>query len=126
MRTIPGVGPFTASAIVAASGDEHQFRGGRSFAARLGLTPLNRSSGGKERPGHVSKMGDRYIRRRLALGKVSRIKQIQKQPEQFDPRFADILERRPPKLAAVAMAKKTARIIWAVLSREQDYQLRAV
>jgi transposase len=124
LRTIPGVGPITASAIVASIGDGRQFSNGRSFAAWLGLTPLNRSSGGKERLGRISKMGDRYIRRLLVLGMTSRIKQIQQRPEKFDPWFADILERKPPKLAAVAMANKTARIIWAVLTREQDYRLR--
>ncbi len=126
LRTIPGVGPITASAIVASIGDGHQFANGRSFAAWLGLTPLNRSSGGKERLGRISKMGDRYIRRLLVLGMTSRIKQIQQRPEQFDPWFADILERKPPKLAAVAMANKTARIIWAVLTREQNYRIRAI
>ena len=125
LRTIPGVGPITASAIAATVGDGRQFPNGRSFAAWLGLTPLNRSSGGKERLGRISKMGDRYIRRLLVLGMTSRIKQIQQRPDQFDPWFADILERKPAKLAAVAMANKTARIIWAVLTREQDYQLRA-
>jgi transposase len=124
LRTIPGVGPITASAIVASIGDGHQFSNGRSFAAWLGLTPLNRSSGGKERLGRISKMGDRYIRRLLVLGMTSRIKQIQRRPDQFDPWFANILERKPAKLASVAMANKTARIIWAVLTREQDYQLR--
>lgn len=124
LRTIPGVGPITASAIVATIGNGRQFSSGRSFAAWLGLTPLNRSSGGKERLGRISKMGDRYIRRLLVLGMTSRIKQIQQRPDQFDPWFADILDRKPTKLAAVAMANKTARIIWAVLSREQNYQLR--
>ena len=126
LRTIPGVGPITASAIVASIGDGHQFSSGRSFAAWLGLTPLNRSSGGKERLGRISKMGDRYIRRLLVLGMTSRIKQIQQRPDQFDPWFSDILERKPAKLAAVAMANKTARIIWAVLTREQDYRIRAI
>jgi transposase len=59
LRTIPGVGPVTASAIVATVGDARQFKNGRQFAAWLGLTPLNRSSGGKERQGRISKMGDR-------------------------------------------------------------------
>ena len=126
LRTIPGVGPITASAIVASIGDGHQFSNGRSFAAWLGLTPLNRSSGGKERLGRISKMGDRYIRRLLVLGMTSRIKQIQQRPDQFDPWFSDILERKPAKLAAVALANKTARIIWAVLTREQDYRIRAI
>ncbi|WP_170607653.1 IS110 family transposase [Ruegeria arenilitoris] len=124
LRTIPGVGPITASAIVASIGDGRQFSNGRSLAAWLGLTPLNRSSGGKERLGRISKMGDRYIRRLLVLGMTSRIKQIRHRPDQFDPWFSEILERKPAKLAAVAMANKTARIIRAVLTREQDYKVR--
>ena len=108
LRTIPGVGPITASAIAATVGDGRQFPNGRSFAAWLGLTPLNRSSGGKERLGRISKMGDRYIRRLLVLGMTSRIKQIQQRPDQFESWFADILDRKPAKLAAVAMANRTA------------------
>lgn len=125
LRTIPGVGPITASAIVASIGDGHQFSNGRSFAAWLGLTPLNRSSGGKERLGRISKMGDRYIGV-LVLGMTSRIKQIKQRPDQVDPWFAYIRERKPAKLAAVAMADKTARIIWELLTREQDYRIRAI
>ncbi|MDX1500710.1 MAG: IS110 family transposase [Woeseiaceae bacterium] len=124
LETIPGIGPVTASALVATVGDARQFRSGRAFAAWLGLTPLNRSSGGKERLGRMSKMGDRYIRRLLVLGMISRIRRIQQHPEQYDPWFADILDRKPSKLAAVAMANKTARIAWAILTRGQDYKLR--
>ena len=76
LQTIPGVGPITASAIVATVGSGKQFNNGREFAAWLGLTPLNKSSGGKERLGRISKMGDQYIRRLLVLGMVSRIRQI--------------------------------------------------
>ena len=125
LQTIPGVGPITASAIAATIGSARQFRSGRDLAAWLGLTPLNRSSGGKERLGRVSKMGDRYIRRLLVVGMTSRIKQIRQRPDAYDPWFAAILERKPAKLAAVAMANKTARIVWAVLSRGEPYRLRA-
>jgi transposase len=125
LQTIPGIGPITASAIAATIGTARQFRSGRDLSAWLGLTPLNRSSGGKERLGRVSKMGDRYIRRLLAVGMTSRIKQIKHRPEAFDPWFSDILDRKPAKLAAVAMANKTARIVWAVLSRGTPYQLRS-
>ena len=125
LQTIPGVGPITASAIAATIGSAHQFRSGRDLAAWLGLTPLNRSSGGKERLGRVSKMGDRYIRRLLVVGMTSRIKQIKRRPEAYDPWFSSILDRKPAKLAAVAMANKTARIVWAVLSRGENYRQRA-
>ena len=126
LETIPGIGPITASAIVATIGSAEQFRCGRDFAAWLGLTPINRSTGGKERLGRISKMGDRYIRNLMVVGMTSRIKQIKSAPERFDPWFTDILERKPAKLAAVAMANKTARIIWAVLTRNEPYRIRTV
>jgi len=126
LQTIPGVGPITASAIVATVGSGKQFNNGREFAAWLGLTPLNKSSGGKERLGRISKMGDQYIRRLLFLGMVSRIRQIAKTPEAFDPWFADILARKPNKVAAIAMANKTARVAWAVLTRNEPYKVRTI
>jgi len=125
LRTIPGVGPITASAIVATIGSGKQFNNGRELAAWLGLTPLNKSSGGKERLGHISKMGDQYIRRLLVLGMTSRIRSIRATPEKFDPWFADILSRKPSRVAAIAMANKTARMIWAVLTRNEPYKVRA-
>ena len=126
LRTIPGVGPITASAIVATVGSGKQFNNGREFAAWLGLTPLNKSSGGKERLGHISKMGDQYIRRLLVLGMTSRIRSIRSEPEKFDPWFADILSRKPSRVAAIAMANKTARMVWAVLIRNEPYKVRTV
>ena len=124
LQTIPGIGPITASAIVATVGSAGQLRCGRDLSAWLGLTPINRSTGGKERLGRISKMGDRYIRRLMVIGMTSRMKQIKSAPERFDPWFADLLERKPAKLAAVAMANKTARIIWAVLARNEPYRIR--
>lgn len=126
LQTMPGVGPITASAIMATVGTGKQFSNGREFSAWLGLTPLNRSSGGKERLGRISKMGDRYIRGLLVLGMVSRMRAINKSPELFDPWFADILARKPGKVAAVAMANKTARMIWAVLTRNEPYRVRTI
>jgi transposase len=151
LRTIPplvhvymhcraaGVGPITASEIVATVGSGKQFNNGRELAAWLGLTPLNKSSGGKERLGHISTplmvcrqtisrqwMGDQYIRRLLVLGMTSRIRSIRLEPEKFDPWFADILSRKPSRVAAVAMANKTARMIWAVLTRNEPYKVRTV
>ena len=125
LQTIPGIGPITASAIVATIGSGKQFNNGRELSAWLGLTPLNKSSGGKERLGRISKMGDQYIRRLLVLGMTSRIRLIKAKPEKFDPWFTDILARKPSKVAAIAMANKTARIIWAVLTRNEPYKVRA-
>jgi len=124
IETIPGIGPITASAIVATVGSGEQFRSGRDLSAWLGLTPIINSTGGKERLGRISKMGDRYIRRLLVVGMTSRMKQISENPERFDPWFADILQRKPAKLAAIAMANKTARNIWAVLACNEPYAAR--
>ena len=126
LETIPGVGPVIASAIVATIGSGKQFKNGRQFSAWLGLTPLNKSSGGKERLGHISKMGDQYIRRLLFLGMTSRIRRIQAEPEKFDPWFAEVLSRKPRMLAAIAMANKTARMIWVILTRNEPYKIRTV
>ena len=122
LRSIPGVGPVTASAIVATAGDASQFKNGREFAAWLGLTPLNRSSGGKEKLGRITKMGDRYIRRLLVTGITSRLRQMKTHPERVDPWSRALLDRKPARLATVAMANKTARIIWAVLSKNEYHR----
>ncbi|MEM8624616.1 MAG: IS110 family transposase [Pseudomonadota bacterium] len=125
LRSIPGVGPVTASAIAATIGDGTQFKSGREFAAWLGLTPLNRSSGGKERLGKITKKGDSYIRRLLVIGMTSRLKRARQDPDTLDPWARRLLERKPARLATVAMANKTARIIWAVLTRGTDYRRAA-
>lgn len=125
LRTIPGVGPVTASAIVATAGDGHQFCNGREFSAWLGLTPINRSSGGKERLGRISKMGDRYVRRLLVAGMTARLRHMKDDPDRADPWAVALLERKSPRLATVAMANKTARIVWAVLTRNERYQSHA-
>lgn len=122
LETIPGVGPVTASAIVATVGTPDQFGSGREFAAWLGLTPQNRSSGGKERLGRISKMGDRYLRKLLVGGMTSRVRAAVRRPDRVDPWLASLLERKPIRLATVAMANKTARIIWAVLTRNEPYK----
>lgn len=126
LQTIPGIGPITASAIIATVGTPEQFNSGREFAAWLGLTPLNRSSGGRERLGRISKMGDQYIRKLLVCGMTSRVRQAKARPEDVDPWFKALLERKPARLASVAMANKTARVIWAVLTRNEPYKQTAV
>ena len=90
----------------------------------VGCVRVNRSSGGKERLGRISKMGDQYIRRLLVLGMMSRMRQITKNPERYDPWFVDIMARKAGKVAAVAMANKTARMVWAVLTRNEPYKVR--
>jgi len=125
LQTIPGVGPVTASAVAATIGSGHQFRSGREFAAWLGLTPRNHSSGGKERLGKITKMGDRYLRQLIVVGMTSRVRQVANHPERADPWLADLLQRKPARLVTVAMANKTARIMWAVLTKNEPYRPHA-
>lgn len=118
---IEGIGPITATALVAAVGDRSCFRNGRQFAAWLGLVPRQRSSGGKSRLFGISKRGDRYLRTlmihgaRAVLGKAG---------GKTDPRsqwIGRMRERRHPNVVAVALANKNARIVWSVLSRDEEY-----
>ena len=125
LRTIPGVGAVTASAIIASIGDGHQFRNGREFAAWLGLTPANKSSGGKEKLGRITKMGDQYLRSLLVVGMTSLVRQTRSHPERARKWLTSLLERKPARVATVAMANKTARTVWAVLTRNEPYSPRA-
>jgi len=124
LQTIPGVGPVTASALAATIGSGHQFKNGREFAAWLGLTPTNRSSGGKERLGKITKMGDQYLRQLLVVGMTSLVRQTKSHAERANKWLAALLERKPARLATVAMANKTARIVWAVLTKNEPYMPR--
>jgi transposase len=117
LMTIPGIGPVGATALAASVTDPHQFRSGRQFAAWLGLTPLQKSSGGKERLGHITKMGDKYLRKLLIVGMTSLVSRAKSRPEKIDPRLANLLARKPVRVATVAMANKTARTIWAIMTR---------
>lgn len=89
MATIPGIGVISATALAASVTDPHQFRSGREFAAWLGLTPLQNSSGGKERMGRISKTGDKYLRRLLVVGMTSLVWRARVTPEAVDPRIND-------------------------------------
>jgi len=119
--TIPGIGPVGATALAASVTDPHQFRSGRQFAAWLGLTPLQKSSGGKERLGRITKMGDKYLRKLLVVGMTALVRRAKQNPA-VDPRLADLLARKPTRVATVAMANKTARVIWAIMSRGETYR----
>jgi len=120
LATIPGIGPITASAIAAAVPDASLFRSGRQFAAWLGLTPRANSSGGKERLGGITKQGDGYLRRLLVVGATAVMRMTRKNPAR-QPWMAGLLERKPTKIATVALANKTARIAWAVMTRKEVY-----
>jgi transposase len=120
LATIPGIGPITASAIAATVSDASMFRSGRQFAAWLGLTPRPHSSGGKERLGGISKQGDGYLRRLLVVGATAVMRMARKDASR-QPWLAQLLTRKPPKIATVAFANKTARIAWAVMARNEVY-----
>ena len=117
LMTIPGIGPVGATALAASVTNPHQFGSGQQFAAWLGLTPLQKSSGGKERLGRITKMGDKYLRKLLIVGMTSLVRRAKYNPGKIDPRLADLLTRKPTRVATVAMANKTARIIWAIMTR---------
>jgi transposase len=125
LATIPGIGPITASAIAAAVPDASLFRSGRQFAAWLGLTPRPHSSGGKERLGGITKQGDGYLRRLLVVGATA-VMRVARKDASPQPWMAQLLERKPTKIATVALANKTARIAWAVMARKEVYTPTAV
>lgn len=120
LATIPGVGVISATALAASVADPGQFRSGREFSASLGLVPRQNSSGGKDRLGRISKMGDRYLRKLLVVGATSVVRRAR--DTKSNPWVGKLLERKPTRLVTVAMANKTARIVWAVLARGEAYR----
>ena len=120
LATIPGIGPITASAIVAAVPDATLFKSSRQFAAWLGLTPKSHSSGGKERLVGISKQGDGYIRRLLVLGATA-VTRFTRQGHGIKIWASQLLDRKPSRLVTVALANKMARIVWALMIRKQSY-----
>jgi transposase len=126
LATVPGVGIMGASAIAATVTDPSLFRSGREFAAWLGMTPRQNSSGGKERLGRTSKRGDKYIRSLLTAGAVAVLRHARNRPTRDGEWVRALLARKPTKVAAVALANKTARIVWAVMMRGGGYQPKEV
>ncbi len=123
LMKIPGVGPISAHAAIAAIGDGSQFASGRDFAAWLGLTRKNYDTGGKHRnTGHISKAGDRALRSLLVLGASAWLRHVRAKPEKGSAWIRGVLGRRPVKVAVVAQAAKTARIIWALLRSGKSYR----
>jgi transposase len=120
--TIPGIGPVTATALVALAPDPQAFRCGRDFSAWLGLTPLQKSSGGKQKLGQITKMGERTLRRLLVIGASAVIKQAAMRGAPAGSWLAQMLARKPRMLVAVALANKTARIVWALLAKGGIYR----
>ena len=119
LATIPGFGPILSSAMAARAVEPERFGSGRDFAAWLGLTPKESSSGGKSRLGGISKQGDATLRRLLVSGAQA---VLNGRRAQNDPWLARLLREKPRMVAAVALANKMARIAWAVMVREEDFR----
>jgi len=119
----PGVGPLTAHALLATAPDLARFKSGRDFAAWLGLTPREASTGGKRRLGAITKQGDQTLRRLLVLGATAWLRHVGRQPDKASPWLRGLMARQPrKKVVAVAQAARTARILWAMLRDNQPYR----
>ncbi len=122
LMTVPGVGPISATAIAALAPPAETFVKGRDFAAWLGLTPLQRSTGGKQKLGVTSKMGERTLRRLLIIGSSAVVQQASKRGAPKGSWLEQMLARKPRMLVIVALANKMARIIWALLVKQENYR----
>ena len=126
LMQLPGIGAVTATALLASAGDLGEFRNGRQFAAWLGLVPRHYASGGKSRNGRITKRGDAYVRTLLIHGARAALRTAKRRDDALSHWALAVQERRGANKAAVALAAKHARIIWAMLVRDADYQPRAV
>lgn len=122
LMTIPGIGPIAATAIAALAPPAETFRRGRDFAAWLGLTPRQMSTGGKQKLGAISKMGERTLRRLLIIGSSAVVMQACRRGAAKGSWLEGMLARKPRMLVTVAQANKTARIVWALLVKNEDYK----
>ena len=120
LATIPGIGPLIASAITATVAEAAAFRSGREFAAWLGLTPRQKSTGGKQRLGRITRRGDQYLRRLLIVGAQTVL--LRSKAAKANPWIQGLLARCARLKVAVALANKTARIAWAILLRGESYR----
>ncbi|SNY91124.1 Transposase [Cohaesibacter sp. ES.047] len=122
LMSVPGIGPITAVALTALAPDPASFRKGRDFAAWTGLTPKQYSSGGKERIGHTSKMGQRDLRRLLIIGAASVVRWAIRRGSDQGGWLGQMLARKPRMLVTVALANKMARVAWALMSKNEKYK----
>jgi transposase len=122
LMTIPGVGPITATAIAALAPPPKTFTKGRDFAAWLGLAPRQLSTGGKQKLGSITKMGERTLRRLIIIGCSAVVLQASKRGAPVGSWLEQMMARKPRMLVTVALANKTARIIWALLIKQEEYK----
>lgn len=122
LMTVPGIGPITATALMALAPEPENFRRGRDFAAWLGLTPLQRSTGGKQKLGQISRMGERTLRRLLIIGASAVVQQARRRGAPQGTWLGRMLARKPPMLVAVALANKIARTVWALMANGGVYK----
>jgi transposase len=125
LMTIPGVGPVTATALAALAPPAETFKRGRDFAAWVGLTPLQHSTGGKQKLGATSKMGERTLRRLLILGASGVLRWVARNGAPAGSWIARMVARKPPMLVRVALANKMARVIWALIAKGGIYRAPA-
>jgi transposase len=124
LKTIPGIGVITASALSATIGDIKAFKSGRHLAAWIGLVPRQSGSGGKVYIGKISKKGDAYLRKLLVLGATAVIRYCRNKPE-LAGWINALFQRRPARVVTVAVANKLARIAWAIMSRGKSFRQAA-
>jgi transposase len=120
LATQPGIGPIGAVSFALKVSDPKAFRSGRHFAASLGLTPKENSTAGRHRPGRISRQGDESLRRLLVLGATAVIRFAK--PGRTSPWLLNLLARKPKKLAAIALANKMARTLWAMMVSGETYR----
>ena len=118
--TQPGIGPIGAVSFSLKVSDPKAFRSGRHFAAALGITPREHSTAGRHRPGRISRQGDESLRRLLVLGAMAQIRFAK--PGRTSPWLLNLLARKPKKLAAIALANKMARTVWAMMVSGETYR----
>ena len=121
LAKIPSVGPIVATALVMKTPDPRAFRSGRHFAAWLGLTPKDHSTAGKTRLGKITRAGDEDLRRLLVIGATAVIRQARRGRGHHSHWLLALIQRKPPKLAAVALANKVARIAWKLMVTGETY-----